>query len=56
MTSDRVCRIMMAERMSIKRGENYSSAMSFLRRRFRFFLSKTILSKTVLIFIVVINS
>ena len=31
----------MAERMSIKRGENYSSVMSFLRRRFRIDLSKT---------------
>ena len=30
-----------AERMSIKRGENYSSVVSFLRRRFRFDLLKT---------------
>ena len=34
-----LCR--MAERMSIKRGENYSSVVSFLRRRFRFDLLKT---------------
>ena len=31
----------MAERMSIKRGENYSSVMSFLRRRFILYLFKT---------------
>ena len=31
----------MAKRMSIKRGENYSSVVSFLRRRFRFDLLKT---------------
>ena len=31
----------MAERMSIKRGEKYSSVVSFLRRRFRFDLLKT---------------
>ena len=30
----------MAERMSIKRGENYSSVVSFLRKRFRFDLLK----------------
>ena len=30
-----------AERMSIKGGENYSSVVSFLRRRFRFDLLKT---------------
>ena len=30
-----------AERMNIKRGENYSSVVSFLRRRFRFDLLKT---------------
>ena len=33
--------LLMAERMSIKRGENYSSVVSFLRRRFRFDLLKT---------------
>ena len=31
----------MAKRMSIKRGENYSSVLSFLRRRFCFDLLKT---------------
>ena len=31
----------MAERVSIKRGKNYSSVVSFLRRRFRFDLLKT---------------
>ena len=31
----------MAERMSIKRGGNYNSVVSFLRRRFRFDLLKT---------------
>ena len=31
----------MAERMSAKRGETYSSVVSFLRRRFRFDLLKT---------------
>ena len=38
--ADRLLR-RMAERMSIKRGENYSSVVSFLRRRFRFDLLKT---------------
>ena len=38
--ADRLLR-QMAERMSIKRGENYSSVVSFLRRRFRFDLLKT---------------
>ena len=38
--TDRLLR-RMAERMSIKRGENYSSVVSFLRRRFRFDLLKT---------------
>ena len=41
--ADRLLRLMalMAERMSIKRGENYSSVVSFLRRRFRVDLLKT---------------
>ena len=38
--ADRLLR-RMAERMSIKRGENYSSVVIFLRRRFRFDLLKT---------------
>ena len=38
--ADRLLR-RMAERISIKRGENYSSVVSFLRRRFRFDLLKT---------------
>ena len=38
--ADRLLR-WMAERMSIKRGENYSSVVSFLRRRFHFDLLKT---------------
>ena len=38
--ADRLLRLI-AERMSIKRGENYSSVVSFLRRRFRFDLLKT---------------
>ena len=41
--ADRLLRYIrrMAKRMSIKRGENYSSVVSFLRRRFRFDLLKT---------------
>ena len=38
--ADRLLR-RMAERMSIMSGENYSSVVSFLRRRFRFDLLKT---------------
>ena len=38
--ADRLLR-QMAERMSIKRGENYSSVVSFLRRRFSFDLLNT---------------
>ena len=38
--ADKVIR-RMAERMSAKRGETYSSEVSFLRRRFRFDLLKT---------------
>ena len=38
--ADRLLR-RMAERISIKKGENYSSVVGFLRRRFRFDLLKT---------------
>ena len=38
--ADRLLR-RMAERMSLKRGENYISVVSFLRRRLRFDLLKT---------------